>query len=62
MSKKKFKGASIFKDRTVILGTLHGKEKVIAPISERELGVRCRAVSDLNTDDYGTFTLFFPTS
>jgi hypothetical protein len=56
MAKKKFKGSSIFKDRTVIIATMHGKEKVIAPILERELGVRCHTDSGLNTDVFGTFT------
>jgi hypothetical protein len=48
-------GVSLFKDRTVIIGTMHGKEKAIAPILERELGVRCQVVPGLDTDAFGTF-------
>jgi hypothetical protein len=42
-------------DRAV-LATMHGKEKVIAPLIERFLGLRVELVPSLNTDRFGTFT------
>ncbi|WP_417371819.1 DUF6671 family protein [Gelidibacter japonicus] len=53
---KKFNGYKIFKGRTLIIATMHHKEKVIAPILEKELGVYCKTVPNLNTDTFGTFT------
>ncbi len=53
---KKHSGYDIFKGRTLIIATMHKKESVIAPILERELGVRCKTVPNLNTDNFGTFT------
>lgn len=45
-----------FSGRTLVLGTKHKKEKVIAPILERELGVRVIVPENFNTDQFGTFT------
>ena len=38
-----------------ILATMHDKEKVIAPIVERFLGLRLEVTSGVNTDTFGTF-------
>lgn len=46
----------MFKDRRLVIATMHGKEKVIAPLLERELGVTCIVPEMLNTDLLGTFT------
>ena len=46
----------MFKGRNLIIATKHGKEEVIAPIVEKELGVKCFVSLDLNTDLFGTFT------
>ena len=46
----------MFKGRNLIIATKHGKEKVIAPIVEKELGVKCFVTKDLDTDILGTFT------
>lgn len=46
----------MFKGRNLLIATKHRKEKVIAPILERELGVKCFLTSDLDTDELGTFT------
>lgn len=46
----------MFKGRNLLIATKHEKEKVIAPILEKELGVKCFLVSDLDTDKLGTFT------
>ena len=39
-----------------MIATKHGKEKVITPILEKELGVKCFVDSGLDTDQLGTFT------
>ena len=46
----------MFKGRNLLIATKHQKEKVIAPILEKELGVKCFLTSDLDTDELGTFT------
>ena len=39
-----------------ILATMHGKEGVIAPLLERDLGLRIELARGLNTDCFGTFS------
>ena len=46
----------MFKGRKLVIATKHEKEKVIAPILEKELGVKCFVAPDLDTDLLGTFT------
>lgn len=46
----------LFKGRTLVIATMHGKEKVIAPILEKALGVKIKIPENFNTDQYGTFT------
>jgi hypothetical protein len=46
----------MFKGRNLLIATKHEKEKVIAPILEKELGVKCLVSSDFDTDELGTFT------
>lgn len=46
----------MFEGRNLIIATKHHKEKVIAPILERELGVKCFVPLNLDTDKLGTFT------
>lgn len=46
----------IFNDRLAILGTMHHKEKAIAPILEQELGIKILVPPNFNTDVFGTFT------
>lgn len=46
----------MFKGRTLLIATKHEKEKVIAPILETEVGVRCIVSSKFDTDLLGTFT------
>lgn len=47
---------SIFKGRRLLIATKHEKEKVLAPILERELGVKCFVSEKFDTDLLGTFT------
>ena len=47
---------NIFKGRDLVIATKHEKEKVIAPILERELGVNCFVALNFDTDELGTFT------
>jgi hypothetical protein len=46
---------NFFKGRRLLIATKHKKERVIAPILEKELGVNC-FVTDIDTDKFGTFT------
>ena len=39
----------------MVIATMHGKERVLAPVMEQQLGVRCEVV-ELNTDSFGTFS------
>lgn len=45
-----------FAGRTLVLGTKHKKESIIAPILEKELGVRVVVPDNFDTDQFGTFT------
>ena len=45
-----------FENRTVLIATQHGKEKVIAPLLEKNLGVSIFVPTDMDTDVLGTFT------
>ncbi|WP_266369230.1 DUF6671 family protein [Tellurirhabdus rosea] len=49
-------GPDLFRGRTVVIATMHGKEAVIASALEQALGVRCQLPEGLNTDEFGTFT------
>lgn len=46
----------MFDGRKLVVATKHGKEKVIAPVLEKELGVSCFAAENFDTDAFGTFT------
>ncbi|MBU9722983.1 MULTISPECIES: DUF6671 family protein [Bacillaceae] len=46
-----------FANRTAVIATMHHKEKVIAPLLERELGVKTIVTKQLDTDAFGTFTM-----
>ncbi|MEG4641299.1 hypothetical protein QUB23_32890, partial [Microcoleus sp. Aus8_D4] len=43
-------------NRTAVLATMHHKERVMAPILKRELGVKILIPADFDTDAFGTFT------
>lgn len=45
----------MFKGRKLIIATKHEKEKVIAPIIEREINVKCFIADHFDTDALGTF-------
>jgi hypothetical protein len=46
----------MFQGRKLLIATKHQKERVIAPILEKELGVHCFVNEDFDTDVLGTFT------
>ncbi len=46
----------LLSDRTAVLATMHQKERVMAPILERELGVKISVPREIDTDAFGTFT------
>jgi hypothetical protein len=45
-----------FRGREAVVATMHGKESVITPVLLEKCGLICKAISDFNTDQYGTFT------
>lgn len=47
---------TFFAGRTVVIATMHHKERAIAPLLERVLGVTHLVPSDFDTDHFGTFT------
>ncbi len=46
----------LFKNRKLVIATMHHKEKVISPIVESGLGALCFVPKDFDTDKFGTFT------
>jgi hypothetical protein len=53
---KTLTGQHMFEGRKLLIATKHEKEKVIAPILEREFGVKCFTIDDFDTDELGTFS------
>lgn len=47
---------NIYHGRIAVLATMHGKERVIAPILEKQLGLKIIVPKNFNTDKFGTFT------
>lgn len=47
---------NLFKNRDLLIATKHHKDHVIAPLLEKELGVKCYVDSSFDTDIFGTFT------
>ncbi len=48
--------SSLFSNRQLLVASMHQKERAIAPILEKHLGVKCVLYDGLNTDLLGTFT------
>ncbi|OSZ79213.1 hypothetical protein CAP35_13435 [Chitinophagaceae bacterium IBVUCB1] len=48
--------AKYFEGRKLVVATMHGKEKVIGPVLEQQLGVIVVPAEELNTDVFGTFS------
>ncbi len=46
----------VYRGNRAILATMHAKEKVIAPIAERFLGLRLEITKGVDTDTFGTFS------
>lgn len=46
----------MFQNRSLVIGTMHGKEQVIAPLIESSIGVKCIIPVEFNTDQLGTFS------
>ncbi|MEB3217328.1 MAG: DUF6671 family protein [Nostocales cyanobacterium 94392] len=47
---------TLFDNRVAVLATMHRKERVIAPLLERELGIKVTVPQNFNTDKFGSFT------
>ena len=50
-----FMNSQIFNNRVAVLASMHKKERVIAPLLEKELGVKVK-VPQIDTDRFGSFT------
>ncbi len=46
----------MFSGRSLLIATMHGKEKVIAPVFEKEFGVCCVVPKNIDTDVLGSFS------
>lgn len=46
----------MFENRRLVIATKHRKEKVIAPLFEKEFGVTCFVPQNFDTDLFGTFS------
>lgn len=46
----------MFKGRNLLIATQHGKEKIIAPLFEKEFDVNCVVNEKFDTDSLGTFS------
>ncbi len=53
---KKYSGIEIFRNRTAIIATMHGKEEIIAPFFEDGFEIKCKVPKGFNTDQFGTFS------
>lgn len=47
---------SLFKGRKLVIATMHEKERVIAPLLEKHLGVEVVVPKQFDSDKFGTFT------
>lgn len=45
----------MFQNRKLVIATMHEKEKVIAPLIEKEFGISCFVSPNINTDTFGSF-------
>lgn len=48
--------STYYKNRTVAIATKHGKENVIFPLLQTELGIANYILPELDTDQFGTFS------
>jgi len=46
----------LFQNRKLVIATKHHKEKVLAPLIEEVLGVKCFVPTNFDTDQWGTFS------
>ena len=56
LSSESMNPLQLLRSRTAVLATMHQKERVMAPILERELGVIISVPADFDTDAFGTFS------
>lgn len=50
-----FNGHQLFDGRTIVIATMHEKEKVMTPPLKAVFNVKCITIPDLNTDAFRTF-------
>lgn len=49
-------GSALFRNKSLVISTMHQKERVIRPILEKSLAVRCMPPIQIDTDVLGTFS------
>ena len=49
-------GGPPWPDERAVLATMHGKERAIAPVLARFLGLKVEVAPGLDTDAFGTFS------
>ncbi|MGB3640028.1 MAG: DUF6671 family protein [Rivularia sp. (in: cyanobacteria)] len=47
---------TLFKNQVAVLATMHKKERVIAPLFDKKLGIKVTVPQSFNTDRFGSFT------
>ncbi len=53
-------GHAMFRGRTAVLATMHGKEQAIAPVLKESLEIHIRVPASFDSDQFGTFTRDVP--
>ena len=48
--------SKLYKGRKLVIATMHNKERVIAPLLEKHLGVEIVVSKQFDSDKFGTFT------
>ena len=45
-----------FRDRVIVIASMHRKDLAIAPVLEKDFGLKCRIAEGIDTDRFGTFS------
>ncbi|SRX56143.1 DUF6671 family protein [Aequorivita sp. CIP111184] len=53
---KRYNGSEIFRNRCVVIATMHKKETVIEPLLKQEFGLKAITPKNFDTDQFGTFS------
>lgn len=45
-----------FRDRVIVIASMHRKDLAITPVLEKDFGLKCRIAEGIDTDRFGTFS------